>query len=70
MERQNLNENQKVSDNKKSGISDSSDNEISQSSEIRTNPDGTPWPKDETLDEFLEKDKANSKMKPGHLDKH
>ena len=66
MENNNQNRNQKIEDRERENL-DSFD-KTSQSSEVRTNPDGSTWPKDETLDEFLEKDKTNSKMKPGQLD--
>ena len=69
MENQKLNENQKISEKDKSATSDPSNIKTSQNSDIETNPGGAPWPKDETLEEFLEKDKSNSKMKPGSLDK-
>jgi hypothetical protein len=34
-----------------------------------SNPEGGNWPKDETMKEYLKKNRKNNKMRPGSLDR-
>jgi hypothetical protein len=68
-ENQGLNQHDKLWEKSNPRVKDQSESTTGQASDKLVDPESGNWPKDETLEEYIEKDQANVKMKPGHLNK-
>jgi hypothetical protein len=68
MKNQNQNYNDRNRSSQNPGMNTSSNTNSEQNANNPSMPEGGNWPKDETLKQYLKKDRK-SKMKPGSLDR-